>query len=103
MLIGEKDLGKDIKKQGMDGNIGANHEDSGFSVPEQCLLQARHEFKRGLYTRGLHCAEQSLAILLEMEDKTPAAVIRIDQLENMSRLMIGDCRRKLGKYNVLLF
>ena len=51
MLLGEKDLGKDIKKQGMDGSIGANHEDSGFSVPEQCLLQARHEFKRGLYTR----------------------------------------------------
>ena len=51
LLLGEKDLGKDIKKQGMDGSIGANHEDSGFSVPEQCLLQARHEFKRGLYTR----------------------------------------------------
>ena len=60
-------MGKDIKIKGMDKVTGADdeicltifhpqsgvgeeeEEGSGLALPEQCLLQARHELRQGLY------------------------------------------------------
>ena len=60
-------MGKDIKIKGMDKVTGADdeicltifhpqsgvgeeeEEGSGLALPEQCLLQARHELKQGLF------------------------------------------------------
>ena len=68
VVIGEKDLGKHIKKQRFESMIGMEPRMC-IAMLEKVLMQAKHEYKVGCHMRGLEYARDIVIEIDEMEDR----------------------------------